>query len=347
MKIKRLYINNYKSLVDFELLEPNPFSVFVGPNAAGKSNVFEALEFLTYADDFVRMDSLFGGANAYLNKQLQAKFNDAPSKQLRLSIELKTGYQSISTNIDFIKEENLLLPKYLAKEDTVSGLGREPSAPLLREGESGNQWFNRLFSRIFVQKLEYVKIRLKTPFKLALDAENLPLVLNRIFRDEIKKEELTEWMESLVPEFESLQVKSDPISGVAQLFIKEKCTDQYFPKSMISDGTYNILALLTAVYQSDEPQFLCIEEPENGLNPYVVRTLVDFFRNACKDKGHYIWLNTHSATLVRELRNEEIILVDKIDGITRAKQIPHDFKRYDLEMDEAWLTNALGGGLPW
>lgn len=45
MKIKRLYINNYKSLVDFELVEPNPFSVFVGPNAAGKSNIFEASPF--------------------------------------------------------------------------------------------------------------------------------------------------------------------------------------------------------------------------------------------------------------------------------------------------------------
>gem|GEM_PF-6184355 len=31
MKIKRLYINNYKSLVNFELVEPNSFSVFVGP----------------------------------------------------------------------------------------------------------------------------------------------------------------------------------------------------------------------------------------------------------------------------------------------------------------------------
>ncbi len=82
-----------------------------------------------------------------------------------------------------------------------------------------------------------------------------------------------------------------------------------FTKDLISDGTYNILCLLTAVFQSDEPQFLCIEEPENGLNPYVIETLVDLFRSACEDKGHYIWLNTHSQTLVRALKEEELILV--------------------------------------
>ncbi|MBK9015267.1 MAG: AAA family ATPase [Saprospiraceae bacterium] len=60
MKIKRLYINNYKSLVNFELVEPNPFSVFVGPNAAGKSNVFEALEFLSVANDFAIRSILLG-----------------------------------------------------------------------------------------------------------------------------------------------------------------------------------------------------------------------------------------------------------------------------------------------
>ncbi|HVA98121.1 MAG TPA: AAA family ATPase, partial [Bacteroidia bacterium] len=43
MKIREINIKNYKSLVNFKLSSPNAFSVFVGPNAAGKSNIFEAL----------------------------------------------------------------------------------------------------------------------------------------------------------------------------------------------------------------------------------------------------------------------------------------------------------------
>lgn len=45
MKLKRLEIHNYKSLRNV-VLEPARLSVFVGPNAAGKSNLADALDFL-------------------------------------------------------------------------------------------------------------------------------------------------------------------------------------------------------------------------------------------------------------------------------------------------------------
>lgn len=129
--------------------------------------------------------------------------------------------------------------------------------------------------------------------------------------------------------------------------IYQKHYERPFNKELISDGTYNIIALLTAVYQSDEPQFLYIEEPENGLHPKAIKQLVNFFRDACEEKGHYIWLNTHSQTLVSVLEPKEIILVDKVNGETQIKQFDKDFNLHGFVMDEAWLTNALGGGLPW
>ena len=49
MKIKSLVIENFKSIERIELVEPNPFTVFVGPNGSGKSNIFEALEFVNFA----------------------------------------------------------------------------------------------------------------------------------------------------------------------------------------------------------------------------------------------------------------------------------------------------------
>ncbi len=75
--------------------------------------------------------------------------------------------------------------------------------------------------------------------------------------------------------------------------------------------------------------------------------MVEFFRKQCEEKGHVIWLNTHSQTLVKALKPEELILVDKKNGETTIKQFSKDYKLYSLDMDEAWLSNALGGGLPW
>ena len=149
-----------------------------------------------------------------------------------------------------------------------------------------------------------------------------------------------------LPGFEMIEINSDNLSGTDTLLIYEKGINKPFTKNLISDGTYNILCLLTALFQSDEPQFLCIEEPENGLNPYVVQEFVELCRLMCEDYGHHIWLNTHSQTLVRALKEEELILVDKEAGATKIKQFEKG-AFYGLKADEAWLTNSLGAGIPW
>ena len=202
------------------------------------------------------------------------------------------------------------------------------------------------FSRIFVKNEKLEKFNFEDPSKLTVSARNLEAGLKNILHNADRGEEVLEWVQLFIPEFENIEIHTDNISGADNFLIYEKHSKKPFNKALISDGTCNILALLTAVFQSDEPQFLCIEEPENGLHPKVVKELVDFFRSQCEEKGHYIWLNTHSQTLVSQLRPEEIIVVNKKEGATQIKQFKEeDF--HGLDMDEAWLTNALGGGLPW
>ena len=346
MKIKRLYINNYKSLVDFELIDPNPFSVFVGPNAAGKSNVFEALEFLSYAKDFSFANNLFGGANNYLNKNTQTNlFSQEENEQLNL-IQLHVDEFKFNAGAKFIIKNNSLFPGL--KNAGIGGINTDKDfVDWYKEIQIIYGWYEKIFSRIFINNKELVKIKTNGSDKLRVDGDNLASVLKRIIDEPLKKEEINEWLQLLIPEFEDLQINRDNISGSDTLLVKEKYTKEYFKKDLLSDGTYNILALLTAVYQSDEPQFICIEEPENGLTPFVIYEMIDLFRQLCEEEGHYIWLNTHSPYLVRQLLPKEIILIDKKEGITRAKQVDKDLKFKTMKMDEAWLSNALGGGLPW
>jgi predicted ATPase len=181
---------------------------------------------------------------------------------------------------------------------------------------------------------------------LNTDASNIEKVLKRIFKNENDREEIMEILQFLIPGFEKLEIITESLSGSDNMLIYETHLNKPLNKRLISDGTYNIIALITALYQSEEPQFLCIEEPENGLNPKVIKALVDIFRNVCKEKGHYIWLNTHSQSLISQLTTQEIILVDKVKGETRVKQIK-GMNLHGLRMDEALLTNAIGGGIPW
>lgn len=202
------------------------------------------------------------------------------------------------------------------------------------------------FSRVFVKNKEKQRINYSDDSKLTFSCDNLEKVLKRLLENQEKREEISEWLALFLPEFDRIEVQKSEFSSNENLLIYQKHYERPFNKELISDGTYNIIALLTAIYQSDEPQFLCIEEPENGLNPYVIRKLVDFFRNACAEKGHYIWLNTHSQTLVECLQPEEVIVVDKINGETQIKQIK-GMNLHGLDMAEVWLSGALGGGTPW
>ncbi len=352
MKIKRLFINNYKSLVNFELVEPNAFSVFVGPNAAGKSNVFEALEFLSYnIQSSLFASELFGTPSSYLNKQAASKEQPNYGHRLTgypLTLHIELDDQTIIERNNYcIKKENGWSEEYTSPVPVIKIASEDEAIKASQAQEGSENNFSKSFSRLFVGNERVNKLNINGQEKLRIDGRNLESVLFRVFKNEIKREEITEWMESLIPEFEKIEVVKSELSSGYHLRIFEKHLPDPIGKNLISDGTYNILAFLTAVYQSDEPQFLCIEELENGLNPYVVRTLVEFFRTLCKEKGHYIWLNTHSATLVRALHPHEIILVDKVDGVTRARQVNKDFNLHGLATDDAWLSNAFGGGLPW
>ncbi|MBB6003087.1 AAA family ATPase [Arcicella rosea] len=334
MKIKKLHIKNFKSIADLEIIEPNPFTVFVGPNGSGKSNIFEALEFLNLCVKRLRrnIDGLFGGENSFVHHKATGDTNIFIDGDNHESIHTVRMRSDKDHYYDYI----ILTNRLTDNEDQIMDIAKSSFYPQLSDN----------FSRFFINSPKGNKLNFQDGNRLNLVTNNLEKVLKRILNEEGKKEEILDWLRLFIPEFDDVFIESSELSGTDTIVIKEKYSDKYFTKELISDGTYNILALLTAVFQSDEPQFLCIEEPENGLTPDVIKEMVTFFRNACEEKGHYIWLNTHSQSLVSQLTPDEIITVNKIKGETKIKQFKgEDF--HGLSMDEAWLTNTLGGGLPW
>ncbi|MCP9763599.1 AAA family ATPase [Lacihabitans soyangensis] len=333
MKIKSLNIKNFKSIVDITINEPNPFTVFVGPNGSGKSNIFECLQFMSLARQIDSAD-LFGGFKQILNR-----------KSPNLPIDYEFNFLDDSKKLCNRKYSRL-------PSNQMSDLRNYDSEPQVKVDEVTGKYsitepkdFYR-FNRIFIKNKDVVKINYNSNNFLIEDCSNLEKVLKRLLEEEFKREEITDWLSLFIPEFDKIEVQKPGHSSKEDLFIYQKYYDEPFDRELISDGTYNIIALLTAVYQSDEPQFLCIEEPENGLHPFVIRKLVDFFRQACEDKGHYIWLNTHSQTLVECLTADEVIVVDKSEGETKVTQLKGT-NLHGLDMAEYWLSGATGGGTPW
>ncbi len=366
MRIKKIQIKNFKSLVDFELEDLKPFCAFVGPNASGKSNIFEALEFTNYLSKFsIEAASFFGGKKyifSFNSKQIDEVFSmdDVIYFDLQFLDRIRINYIVVFTagqsKLDI--GEILAIGEYSPKNsyspillvDQVRNMNKREAFLQQWKEEYGfyeNDFEQSIdnFSRVFVGKSQLNRTN-QIQSKLAPDASNVSQIIGQIFEDDFKRKDFIEWVRILIPEFKNIEVRKSNIDGSFEFFLYEKSSDRPFPKYLISDGTYNILSLMAAVFQTNQPQFLCIEEPENGLHPHAIQLLVDFFREKCEDEGHHIWLNTHSQTLVRCLEIDEIILVNKINGETKAKQLTKD-DNIDIKTDEAWLTNALGGGVLW
>jgi len=365
MRIKKIHIQNYKSLVDFELESPPPFCAFVGPNASGKSNIFEALEFTNYVARFVfEAPTFFGGKEsffAYNPIQLgsndnsfiafEYEFNDQILIHYDIAFSEKKNHQSHANNItnifDYSTDQKMRIHG-LSISDIRDIDARKKFIEKWKSNgkkyENDYEQFIDNFSRIFIGNDGFNPV--PSINKLSFGAANRSQIIGQIFEDKNKKDDFIEWMQILIPEFERIEVKKNNIDGNFEYFIYEKSSTKPFSKKLISDGTKNILALLAAVYQSNTPQFLCIEEPENGLHPQAIELLVDFFREKCEDEGHHIWLTTHSPTLVRCMGIDEVVLVNKIDGVTRAR-IATNKKDLNIKTDEAWLTNSLRGGTLW
>ena len=350
MRIKKIQIKNFKSLVDFELIDLKSFCAFVGPNASGKSNIFEALELLNFFFLYGRnAPDFFGGKENFLSYK-------SNNEMLFYDINFESGVRifyefSFTSNqkgdtflgVKSVLVDGLVLSDYSDKEKRMKAIDVASRRGIKYQNDF--EHFIDNFSRVFVGK-SLLNKKPTVNGKLAADASNLSSIIGRILEDQEKRSDFIEWLRIIIPEFKDIEVKKSNIDGSFEFFIFEKGSNKPFPKYLISDGTYNILALMTAVYQNNEPQFLCIEEPENGLHPQAIQLLVDFFREKCEEKGHHIWLNTHSQTLVRCLEIDEVILVNKHNGQTSASQMTKA-DNIDLKTDEAWLSNALGGGILW
>ena len=238
MKLEKLHIKNFKSLVDLEIIKPNPFTVFAGPNGAGKSNIFEALEFGAGSVTFVGgYHKIFGSKEDLVSRIISDDI-----------IEFSFTIDPVGTWIKTYDFRDLSFGMKLGEDHDLKNI---------KHSGIDNFWLTR-FSRIFIGNRKELKLFLKDDTNLVLDGSNLERVLKRLLEDENKREDISEYLEMFLPGFRQKEIHSDTLSGNDTILIYEKCINKPFTKDLISDGTYNILCLLTALFQSDEPQFLCI-----------------------------------------------------------------------------------------
>ena len=382
--IRRLKIENFKSIDSLEVKGLAPFSVFAGANGSGKSNFFDALDFVSL---FVR-----GGLEIALSEHggfaniRSAKREGADSKTFSFEIECDLLEQQEETPTAFhysLDIDNLDSEPEIEEclgfneEQTIKGIGDKGETDAVGErpvvSENSTYYKNRIYSALsldhrnhplteLLKNLNVYRIDpmgakesdksdLDPTMQLERKGNNLASVLHRLEDDQAIREEIQDWMEMIVPGIEKVQTEQQRLDGRTALRFKEEGIEKPFPAHLVSDGTMYALCLLVAAL--DAPSgcgMTLIEEPERGLHPKAIRELIDLMRQQASLENP-IWLTTHSESVVRALKLSELVLVDKVEGRTTMK--PADAGNISQEdlaplgLDEVWLSNLLAGGIPW
>lgn len=377
--IHALKITNYKSIDSLELKELSPCAVFAGPNGSGKSNFFDALEFVSL---FLKSGietalRLHGGFANFHSEKRRAHGPRKFSFEIDCDLAAEPNKENIITTDRyryglFIHDidQTPKIEEYVWINNKL-WLERKPGKnPIIIQEHEGHPterfpptysalllFFDlpvaELLRNIGLYRIDPIGAKEpdqsdSDPSKLDKKSHNLASVLRRLEYDEGKRETVMAWMEAIVPGLEKITTEQQQLDGKTALLFKESGTRRRFPAHLVSDGTIYALSLLVAVLDQPEHYALTlIEEPERGLHPTPMRELMGLIREQAS-ANHPIWLTTHSESIVRELKLNELVLVNKEKGRTKMKVA--DSGRLSitdiapLGLDEAWLSNLPDGG---
>ncbi|XQE66263.1 AAA family ATPase [Pseudomonas sp. P3C3] len=375
----RIKISGYKSLDNLEIKDIGPFMVFAGPNASGKSNVFDALKFASSVLNYgaTRAIKESGGFKSIhcrkRKKDYRKTFNleiDWPIKR-KDKTETLAKYQLKIHNLDSkpviyekllhgseikyeregksLKKTNLkddhfneYISKYIPEDHTSLNV-----AEIFLDGS-----ISRMLSNIKKYAIDPNAAREPSrsetsDAELEPNGKNLAAVLSRLEReDQTSAEEICELISHLVPSIQNFKTEESKLDTSVSLNFREVGHASLFPPGLISDGTFYILCILVAALTDrDEPGLSLIEEPERGIHPKAMEELSKLLQNEASWERP-IFLTTHSESIIRTCNIESIVFLNKVNGITKGKSasLPAGL---NIPLDEAWLTNMLNGGLPW
>lgn len=104
------------------------------------------------------------------------------------------------------------------------------------------------------------------------------------------------------------------------------------PAWMLSEGTRRITAILALLRRDPPPSLLCIEEVENGLDPWSVRRIVAKLRDASQQSTQVV-ITTHSPWLLNDIPMDEIHIVRRVGGDTEYTRFTDDEQAMSYRAD--------------
>jgi predicted ATPase len=135
------------------------------------------------------------------------------------------------------------------------------------------------------------------------------------------------------------------------LAFKEKHLRTAVPVWQLADGALCFLAFLSLIYAPEDygAGIFCVEEPENHLHPKLIEHLIALHDQRLQELGQragQVLVTTHSPILVDKCHLEDIVVVEKQEGVTRCiRPIDKPKLRELLRREEMGLGDLVYSGV--
>lgn len=144
---------------------------------------------------------------------------------------------------------------------------------------------------------------------ISISGKNLAAALYRIKQnDSYALVEISRKLNQFIPNYTDVLVKDDIENKQYIIFLRGEDGKEYSSR-VLSEGTLRILTLCILEQDDKHTGLLCFEEPENGIHPFRIKTMVELLKDLSTDFSdldsplRQVIVNTHSPILVKEVHN--------------------------------------------
>lgn len=315
--ITKIWVNNFKSLVDFEI-HLSKFNCLVGLNGSGKSTVLQFVDFLSRL--------MIGDVEGWLESRqwkaadLNSKISKKSNIEFSITIEINEkiikwegsfNRTSLSCTHESVVVNNEVL---LNVEDGKFTIGHFNNQEIIFKYEGSllsifkfkdlsddltilrNNLTNIRSLELISPELLRSKTR-SSEGNLGIGGEKLSALVHESGAE--IKEKLVVGLKNIYPQLEDIKTKSLR-SGWKQLEIIESFNDKRITSVArhVNDGMLRLMAILLQL--ETDKALLIFDEIENGINPELIEYLVDML----VDCDNQIMVTTHSPMILNYLTDD-------------------------------------------
>ncbi len=351
------YIHNLRALHHVNWT-PNPVSVLIGANGVGKTTLLLTLKLMSVAYD----RGLSEAVNLLLGGGANLRYRDAAEDD-PIEVDLEIG--SAVWRIQIIPSEGSV--SNATKETLFDGehevFSRDSLGGFTYAGErieaTKKLGLRTLMDRgvhdpalrsvaIFLQHISiYYDPNLRTlredgsktteHRRVSVHGTNVLAVLRR-WRDDRANEHryrfVIEGLSAAFPNcFEELDFVEAGTTLAARVY--QPGTELATPLESEANGVLHLLVLLTEVAAAEDESVVAIDEPENSLHPYALRTFLRRTQRWARQHNLMLLLSTHSTVLLDELSGSP----DQVYVMKSAEP----GKNMPIRLDDLWDPDWLAG----